>query len=529
MFLPKNQKNIEISTGNKEAEVYVNNLQEGKGSKVTLAKTKREGLKQVTVRVPMHKDASYVMAPSKRIPGYWVTMPLDVATIPLVYGAYFSLIKMPKYFSYEKKYVYKNEHKIPVKSEQQKNIRYIATKLAIKDINKDLNDYQIAYSKNYVADFKKAEQKKIELTAKQKKQMAKEAGKNKLEEEKKEVEYDDSYFSKDIYETLKKGGFVDTTGSILVNRDNILGLESTIVGGASYKAYSGYAATSTSSNLLMIKLDIDWKVRNQYNELVDSFRISEYSDQFRLPRYGKESSEIFEKALSDAVNNSFLALYKNKNFLKHLEISNEKEVVLETIKMNKPTKVVTSTKDALKAAVIIKHKDNKGHGSGFAITNDGYILTNYHVISGERAGNYKQFVVVLPNGKEVEAKVVRVNPSNDLALLKIEEQLEMAFLLSEEKVFDILDEVYAVGAPASVDLGNTVTLGILSNERIGDGVDKLQLNISVSPGNSGGPVFLRENAALIGVISSKLAGKNMEGVAFAIPAHNVHKYLSISY
>ena len=70
IFIPKNQKNVEFVTKNENAEVYVDNLLEGEGKKVVVQKLKKTGAKQVTVRVPLHKDANYVLMPQKKNPAY---------------------------------------------------------------------------------------------------------------------------------------------------------------------------------------------------------------------------------------------------------------------------------------------------------------------------------------------------------------------------------------------------------------------------------------------------------------------------
>jgi len=105
---------------------------------------------------------------------------------------------------------------------------------------------------------------------------------------------------------------------------------------------------------------------------------------------------------------------------------------------------------------------------------------------------------------------------------------EKVFLLSDTKTFKNLSEVYTIGAPKSVELGQSVSLGLISNERTTNNNNLLQLNININGGNSGGPLF-EKNGTLQGIIQSKLVGKDTEGVGFAIPSYLVSSYLNIQY
>ncbi len=87
-------------------------------------------------------------------------------------------------------------------------------------------------------------------------------------------------------------------------------------------------------------------------------------------------------------------------------------------------------------------------------------------------------------------------------------------------------EVYALGAPKSIELGQSISAGLLSNDRNTNNNRLIQLNMSLNGGNSGGPVF-DKTGQLHGVVQSKLIGKDTEGVAFAIPSYLISDYLKI--
>jgi len=112
--------------------------------------------------------------------------------------------------------------------------------------------------------------------------------------------------------------------------------------------------------------------------------------------------------------------------------------------------------------------------------------------------------------------------------LKVEYNFEKAFLLTSEKTFKNLSEVYTIGAPKSVELGQSVSIGLISNERNSNNNNVLQLSMSLNGGNSGGPLF-DKTGVLHGVIQAKLVGKDTEGVGFAIPGYLIPEYLKISY
>ena len=188
---------------------------------------------------------------------------------------------------------------------------------------------------------------------------------------------------------------------------------------------------------------------------------------------------------------------------------------------------IAEKSDASLASVSIKRKD-KGHGSGFAVSKDGYILTNYHVIASSDPSKQEELTVVTSSGKELPAKVVRFNKSRDLALLKVESNFDKVFKISSDKTFKNLQDVYTIGTPKSIELGQSVTTGIISSERNANNNELLQLNMSVNSGNSGGPVF-DANGNLHGVVVSKISGQNTEGIAFAIPAYKIAEYLNIAY
>ncbi len=154
----------------------------------------------------------------------------------------------------------------------------------------------------------------------------------------------------------------------------------------------------------------------------------------------------------------------------------------------------------------------QGLGSGFIISEDGYVVTNYHVV--ERAVDIS---VILENGDKYEAKVVGKDPKTDIAVVKFEPEGKLqAVSFGNSDNLRIGDWVIAIGNPFG--LGYTVTAGIVSakGRSLGLGAydDFIQTDASLNPGNSGGPLF-NLNGEVVGVNTAIIA--QGQGIGFAIP------------
>lgn len=155
-------------------------------------------------------------------------------------------------------------------------------------------------------------------------------------------------------------------------------------------------------------------------------------------------------------------------------------------------------------------------GSGFFITDDGYVVTNNHVVE-----NGSEFSVILHDGTEFDAELVGRDARTDLAVLKVKDDRKFTYVsFDDDDSTRVGDWVVAVGNPFG--LGGTVTAGIVSarGRDIGAGPydDFLQVDAAVNRGNSGGPTFDLEGQ-VIGVNTAIFSpsGGNV-GIAFAIPA-----------
>jgi serine protease Do len=154
----------------------------------------------------------------------------------------------------------------------------------------------------------------------------------------------------------------------------------------------------------------------------------------------------------------------------------------------------------------------QGIGSGFIMNREGYILTNNHVVEGA-----DQILVKLANGKQVDGRIIGLDPKTDLALVKIDGEADLKPLrLGDSDALKVGSWVVAAGSPFGLEL--TITAGIISAKGrvLGSGPydDFIQTDASINPGNSGGPLVNLEGE-VIGINTAIIASG--QGIGFAIP------------
>lgn len=164
----------------------------------------------------------------------------------------------------------------------------------------------------------------------------------------------------------------------------------------------------------------------------------------------------------------------------------------------------------------------EGIGSGSIVTEDGYIVTNSHVVSN---GNVSQINVLFSDGKTSEADLVWNDAALDLAIIKVKKKNLPAIELGDSDKVGIGDKAIAIGNPLGFELQSTVTSGIISglnrSVKFNTGVSMdglMQTDAAINSGNSGG-ALLNTNGELIGINTAK-AG-NSDGIGFAIPINIV--------
>ena len=163
-------------------------------------------------------------------------------------------------------------------------------------------------------------------------------------------------------------------------------------------------------------------------------------------------------------------------------------------------------------------------GSGFIISDDGYILTNYHVVETAYA-NDLDVTVMLYDGTEYTASIVGFDSSNDVALLKIEATNLMPVNMGNSDAITMGETVYAVGNPLG-ELAYSMSTGtvsgldrVIATEDAPEGINMFQIDAAVNHGNSGGPVY-NSLGEVIGIVTAKSGETDAEGLGFAIPIND---------
>ena len=197
------------------------------------------------------------------------------------------------------------------------------------------------------------------------------------------------------------------------------------------------------------------------------------------------------------------------------------EMTIQEIVASNENSVVAITTESMATDIWARQYVTSGAGSGVIYSEDGYILTNNHVIEG--ASTIK---VTMHSGKEYDATLVAADNQSDIAVIKVNAKGLDPVTLNEEMKLSVGDLAVAIGNPLGT-LAGTATEGIISGlERDitleGKSMTLLQISASINPGNSGGGVF-DQYGKLIGLVVAKSSGSDVEGLGFAIPADTVKK------
>lgn len=163
-------------------------------------------------------------------------------------------------------------------------------------------------------------------------------------------------------------------------------------------------------------------------------------------------------------------------------------------------------------------------GSGIIFTEDGYIITNYHVVQyadPKSGATNTTLTVYLPDKRETTAKFIGGDSENDLAVLKINLPDLPVAELGDSSDLEVGDPAVAIGNPLGMEFAGSVTYGVISalNRQLSTGdnsMSLIQTDAAINPGNSGG-ALVNKKGQVVGINSAKISVEGVEGLGFAIP------------
>ncbi|NEN25830.1 trypsin-like serine protease [Cryomorpha ignava] len=278
---------------------------------------------------------------------------------------------------------------------------------------------------------------------------------------------------------------------------------------------------STQPNIFHTQMNVRLQVLNLHTEMIElNKKISSkfYSTATGLPIGTADFSNYFEKAFAQLVD----------DMLGDPEI---KDILYASAKPTPPqfdTEVLlpiagaperTPIKSAMEATVTIKN--GSSHGSGSIISREGLILTCHHNINAA-----EEVQIIFSNGIRTTAKVLRKDPEYDLALLQLTDIAASPLYLAGNAQPEPGEEAWVIGTPATTELGQSVSRGIVSGNRIIEDKEYIQTDASINRGNSGGPL-LNAQDRIIGMVNAKVIGSGVEGLGFAIPTAIITERLKL--
>jgi len=237
-------------------------------------------------------------------------------------------------------------------------------------------------------------------------------------------------------------------------------------------------------------------------------------------------------AMNTALANAMLNLLAENNFVQNLQktddlpkINTDNAQHLKVISHSilKKSRFVDDAESLQNSVVTVR--TTTGHGTGFYVSKDGYILTNAHVV------NDAQTVLIITKERQFKADVIRKDQQRDIALLKPREPVNVAALSLSARPTKVGETIYVIGTPLDEKLEHTITSGIVSASRKNeDGLTYYQTDAALNAGNSGGPAF-NNTGEVMGIAVSGLFSKGGTGlnINFLIPIDDAISKLNIGF
>lgn len=270
------------------------------------------------------------------------------------------------------------------------------------------------------------------------------------------------------------------------------------------------------------EVEMEWQF---YSGVVKDSLLFTVTKLSTYPVNGQRPREVLSNALKDAARR----LSEEEGVTEQMSQAFNAGLVMSkgsTVTLTTPTPIAfTGRKDMLAALVkgVVTIETKEGHGSGFLITNDGYLITNAHVVENE-----KTVKVRFQQGFTLEGEVVKVNKDFDVALVKTPGNDLPSMAIGDDTGLQLGEELFAIGTPLDEKLGQTVTRGIMSGRREFEGRTFIQTDVSINPGNSGGPL-IDETGKVVGVATMKIRERDVQGIGFGVPITKALEMLNINF
>jgi len=272
--------------------------------------------------------------------------------------------------------------------------------------------------------------------------------------------------------------------------------------------------------------NVEWSVFSNFEQrVVGTFSTQGYARQDTATSGGVRStlSKAFAAAAEDlAYNKEFYDLLVGETTQEVSVPKGFSNITIPNLKL-RVRPLQSHIDQSVKSTVTVR--SSGGHGSGFVISKDGYVVTNHHVVGGA-----SEVSVIFSSGMEVMGQVLRSDAKRDVALIKVPLRNLAAFPLRTSPSLKALDVVYALGSPLLEYLKSTVTRGVVSAFRK-DRRFKLPLiqsDVDISAGNSGGPL-LDDKGNVVGISVSGYGGAiTSAGLNMFIPIDSALEHLNIT-
>lgn len=241
---------------------------------------------------------------------------------------------------------------------------------------------------------------------------------------------------------------------------------------------------------------------------------------------------IFASVLSSLV--TYLVMTKGKG----MQITGSNNTTYNVENVENPVVAVAKIAGPSVVGVSVKYyeqsfwgqlAEGESEGSGIIYSDDGYIITNYHVIEEAINSSSAAVKITLSNEEEYEAEIVGTDDVTDLALLKIDAKGLSAAKFGSSSELNVGEMAVAIGNPLGKEFAGSVTVGYISalhRSITSDGrtYNVLQTDAAINPGNSGG-ALVNSKSEVIGINTAKINDTSVEGLGFAIPSDDALKII----